>query len=171
MATLITVWVKSFAFQRAVYFLDKTQCSNPLCGPLLTQPEHNAPHHRHKMANRAQTPEPEPLEAKADFIRIIVCGRIFCTGHAECGEGLCAVCSFSYHQHVSEIFFILLFCFYLGLVAHRSLRRGKSVIHILFDITVYSLHFNTHTVHPPQTNPHFSVFLSPTSAGVFSDLI
>lgn len=61
------------------------------------------------MAKWAQALEVEPLEAKADFIRIIVYGSIFCTGHAECGEGLCAVCSFSYHQHVSEIFFVVFF--------------------------------------------------------------
>lgn len=118
--TLITGPLKGFKFQHAVSFLDKACCHNPPSGPWLKQPGDTAANHKQKMRNRTHKCASHASGSKSWFDLNYFWGGIFCTSHAE--YGLASV--FPHHQHVSEIFVL-----HLGLVAHRSLRRGKSYIH------------------------------------------
>lgn len=120
--TLITGPLKGFKFQDAVYFLDKTRCHDPPSNPRLKQPGDTAANHEQKMCNRTLKCTSHALGSKSCFEFFFQMKTLggFYTCHAEYGVGSV----FSHHQHVSEIF-----VFHLGLVAHRSLRRGKSYIH------------------------------------------
>lgn len=119
--TLITGPLNGFQFQHAVYFLDKTRWHQPQPippGRVWNNQEIQLRNTGRKCTITHTNVLYMPQEVNANLNSIIFI-------QAENRVGLCRFC-FSYHRRVSEIF-----VFHLGLVAHRSLRRGKSYIHLV----------------------------------------